>query len=93
MITRPGFPSAYPVRGAPSGPSPVVTPGQPPAYWTTVPPGQWEGRSGKASWNPQAGPAYSLIRWAPAQFSLGTPHLAMDPTDPSTWQRSYVFPQ
>jgi hypothetical protein len=65
--------------------------GFPPTYPTSVAQGQWFGRSGKASWNPQAGPVYNVIRWAPVAFSLGTPKIAADPSDPSTWQRPYVF--
>ena len=65
--------------------------GFPPTYETTVPPGQWMGRSGKASWFPPSGPAYLVARTPAPMFSLGTPKIAMDPSDPSTWQRTYVF--
>jgi hypothetical protein len=32
-----------------------------------------------------------LHRWAGLSFSLGTPKIACDPSDPQTWQRPYVF--
>ena len=91
MITRKkGFAPTYPVYGSPAGPSPTLVPGGV-AYWTVPPAGQIMARSGKASWDPQAGPAYGIARTSAPMFSLGTPKIAMDPSDPSTWQRSYVF--
>ena len=65
--------------------------GFPPTYAKYPPPGQWMGRSGKASWDWQAGPVYELHRGAPVAFSPGAPNVAMDPSDPSTWRRPYVF--
>jgi hypothetical protein len=63
-----------------------------PGFGWTYKAGDWVGRSGKASWDPQAGPAYPTI------LPVGTfplrpsrPRLMMDPSDPSTWQRQYVF--
>jgi hypothetical protein len=84
MITRPGFPQTYQVYTTVKG-------GFPPGWETTVPPGMLMGRSGKASWDPQAGPQYPIVRFAPVGFTLGRPKLMMDPSDPSTWQRPYVF--
>ena len=55
------------------------------------PPGQWMGRSGKASWDWQAGPLYELHTQAALPFSPVPPRLEMDPSDASTWQRPYVF--
>ena len=55
------------------------------------PPGQWMGRSGKASWDFQQGPLYELHTWAGLPFSLGRELVEMDPSDASTWQRPYVF--
>jgi len=69
----------------------ITRPGFPPTYETTLPPGEYFGRSGKASWNPQMGPQYSVVRFAAVGFTLGKPKLMMDPSDPSTWQRPYVF--
>jgi len=37
------------------------------------------------------GPSYSIVRFAAVGFTLGKPKLMMDPSDPSTWQRPYVF--
>jgi hypothetical protein len=34
-----------------------------------------------------------LARWAPIRFSLGTPKIACDPSNPATWQRPYQFYQ
>jgi hypothetical protein len=63
-----------------------------PGFGWTYHPGDWIGRSGKASWDPEAGPSYAT------ELPLGTfplvpskPKLMMDPSDPSTWQRQYVF--
>lgn len=69
----------------------ITRPGFPPQYPKYPPPGQWMGHSGKASWNPQAGPVYELHTWSGLKFSLGRERKAMDPSDPSTWQRPYVF--
>ena len=69
----------------------ITRPGFPPTYETSVPHGQYMSRSGKASWNPDAGPVNQIARWVPVTFTLGPPKLMMDPSDPSTWQRSYVF--
>ena len=55
------------------------------------PPNQWMGRSGKASWDPQAGPLYELHTWAGLPFSPGLERVEMDPSNPLTWQRPYVF--
>lgn len=58
-------------------------------------PGNIMGRSGKASWDPAQGPVYELHRWAgPVLHPGGIGYLervAMDPSDPSTWRRPYVF--
>jgi hypothetical protein len=63
-----------------------------PDTYMGYPQDQWIGRGGKASWLPQQGPPQrelhtgGAMTWAPAQ-----PNLMMDPSDPSTWQRPYVF--
>lgn len=69
----------------------ITRDGFPPTYPKYPPPGQVMGRSGKASWRPPDGPVYELHTWAGLAFSLGIPHNAMDPSDPLTWQRPYVF--
>ena len=68
-----------------------ITRSFPPTYPKYPPPGTLMGRSGKASWDWQAGPIYELHTWSMVTFSLGTPKVAMDPSDPTTWQRTYVF--
>jgi hypothetical protein len=65
--------------------------GFPPTYPSVPPAGQWMGRSGKASWYPPSGPAYGVARWSPCTFRLPPAKLMMDPSDPQTWQRPYVF--
>lgn len=89
MITRP-LPPAYALN-TPYGPNKVPASGRLPGFATSVPAGQWMGHSGKASWDPQAGPRYELHTWSGLPVSLAKPKLAMDPSDPSTWQRPYVF--
>lgn len=63
----------------------------------------WMGRSGKASYYPvpgviqfrQAGgqvPIGALdIRGGHVRMGMIKPRLMMDPSDPSTWQRQYLF--
>ena len=64
-----------------------------PMYPKYPPPGTWLGHSGRSSWNPQAGPVYELHTWAGLAFSLSPEKVPMDPSDPSTWRRPYVFTQ
>lgn len=68
--------------------------GFPPTYPTRLPEGMWNGRSGKASWLRAQGPVYDgMVRWAAVPFSPGRARVEMDPSDPSTWQRPYIFTQ
>jgi hypothetical protein len=78
---------------APGSTSMVTRPGFPPTYYKYPPPGQIMARSGKASWNPAAGPVYELHTWHGLPFAPVAPKKMMDPSDPSTWQRPYVFTQ
>ena len=67
--------------------------------YETYPQDEWIGRSGKASWLPGQGPAYYTGAVVPAGvphlgaqwFQPVKPKLMMDPSDPATWQRPYVF--
>lgn len=63
-----------------------------PNFGWTYKAGDWLGRSGKASWNPEAGPPQETVLPV-GTFPLVPPRerLMMDPSDPSTWQRQYRF--
>lgn len=68
-------------------------------------PNNWLGRSGKASWYPNtrlfkvhggqvpvgATQPGMLITGGAAMLNPVKPRLMMDPSDPSTWQRTYRF--
>jgi hypothetical protein len=55
--------------------------------------GDWVGRSGKASWDPSSGPAQRTgsIPAGVLPFGPARPRVMMDPSNPETWQRPYVF--
>ena len=65
-------------------------------------PDAWLGRSGKAGYYPTQR-QFKQIGGNPPKGALATggglrlfpvkPRLMMDPSDPSTWQRHYVFPR
>lgn len=61
-----------------------------PMYEGSYEPTRFWGRPGAAV-DTRLMPVYSVQRWAALPFSLGTPKIACDPSDPSTWQRPYVF--
>ena len=69
--------------------------GFPSTYLKYPAPGVWLGHSGRASWDFRAGPVYELHRWAGPLLTPGgigyLERVAMDPSDPSTWRRPYVF--
>jgi hypothetical protein len=63
-----------------------------PGFGWTYHAGDWVGRSGKASWDPEAGPSYrTALPVGTFELTPSKPNLMMDPSDPSTWQRQYVF--
>ena len=72
----------------------------------TYPAGGWFGRSGKASFQalhdelwatggyiPAGAVPNAMVSGGALRLIPRKPRLMMDPSDPSTWQRHYVFPK